>query len=176
MDDCWVGEAKRYQFQCKSLSRRGKLARNPIGVLRKEPIDEPHLIDNEKTEGQTYQSGDQSQAAIEANEMFFSICKWYGNRCGDQHHPRDGANPEYQQIADRPGGNTDGREHQQGYGRRSCKTVNDAHGQRPRDLIETQPAKRAIHPTHGGILDMAVFRRTVTVRMTVNVLTVSVWV
>jgi hypothetical protein len=66
--------------------------------MREESVDKTHLIDNKKAEGQTYQSGNQSQAAIEANKAVFRKRKWDGNRGCDQHHPRDGTDPKYQEI------------------------------------------------------------------------------
>lgn len=62
-----------FSVNCLQLWRS---TRHPIGASREEPVDEAHLIDDEKAEGQTHESGDQSQAAIEAG----------------------GANPEYQEI------------------------------------------------------------------------------
>lgn len=53
--------------------------------------------------------------------------------------------------------------------------MHDAHGQWPDDLIETQPPKSAIHPTHWRrVLAMAMYLRTVVVGMTVHIVTVSV--
>src|ERR1700676_4394870 len=52
--------------------------------------------------------------------------------------------------------------------------MNDAHGQRPDDLIETQPPEHTIHPTHWcPILSMAMYLGTVTVGMAMNVVSVS---
>src|SRR5580692_337304 len=55
--------------------------------------------------------------------------------------------------------------------------MNDAHDQWPDDLIETHPAKDAIHPTNWGrILRMTVLLRTVAMGMTVDVVSVSMGV
>src|SRR5580765_1765559 len=53
--------------------------------------------------------------------------------------------------------------------------MHDAYGQWPDDLIETQPPKSAIHPTHRRrVLAMAMFFRTVVVGMTVHIVSMSV--
>jgi hypothetical protein len=60
-------------------------------------------------------------------------------------------------------------------GCRSRETLNDAHGQGPDDLIETHPAKRAIHPTDGcRVLGVTVFLGTMAVRMAAHTVSVSV--
>jgi len=52
--------------------------------------------------------------------------------------------------------------------------VNDANGQGPDDLIQAQAAKDAIHPAHGClVISVAVFFGTVTMRMAVDVVPVS---
>src|SRR6266436_5577068 len=112
--------------------------------MSEEPVDETHLVDDKKPESQADDSRNESQAAIETSKAILGKCKWNGNRRGDQHHPRNGANAENEQIQHRPGWNTDGGENQQRNGGRSGKTVNNPHGQGPQDLIETKPAKGAI--------------------------------
>ena len=138
-----------------------------------ETVDETHLVDDEETEGETYEPRDDSQAAIETGKAVFGNRKGDGNRGGDEHHAGDSANPEDEKIKDSPGRNTDCREHEQGNGSRAGQTVNDANGQWPDDLIEAQGAKDAIHPSYGcrGI-SMAAFFGFVAVRMAVNVVAV----
>jgi hypothetical protein len=63
-----------------------------------ETVDETHLVDNEEAEGQTYEPGGDSQAAMETGKAVFGKRKGHRNRGGDKHHAGDGANPEDEKI------------------------------------------------------------------------------
>jgi len=56
---------------------------DPLGSLGEEPVYEAHLIDNEQTKDQAYQSGGQSEATMEASKTIF------GKREGDGNRRRD---------------------------------------------------------------------------------------
>jgi len=72
--------------------------RRPLGIVREKSVDETHLIDDEKTEGEAQKSGDQAQSMIETSEAAFGNRKWDRNCRGDQHHAGDGANSKNQKI------------------------------------------------------------------------------
>ena len=142
--------------------------------MREETVDECHLVEDKKTKSETYESRDESQTTIETSKAVLGKRKRDSDRCGDQHHARDRAKAEDQQIYDCPGRNTDRCEHQQGDGCRTGESVNHAHGQRPDNLVEPHPAKDAIHPADWGrMLWMSVFFGTVAMGMAVDVVTVS---
>ena len=48
--------AERFTSLYLARPPRGRSTRHPNGTAREEPVDETHLIDNEKAEGKTHQS------------------------------------------------------------------------------------------------------------------------
>jgi len=63
-----------------------------------ETVDECHLVKDKKTKSETYESRDESQAAIQTSKAVFGKRKRDSDRYSDQHHARDGANSKDQQI------------------------------------------------------------------------------
>jgi hypothetical protein len=64
--------------------------------MGEKPTHVAHLIDDEKSEGQTHQSRDKSKPAVQPNKSAFGKFKWYSKRSRDEHHPGNSTKPEYQ--------------------------------------------------------------------------------
>ena len=140
-----------------------------------EAVDETHLVDDEEAEDEADHTGSESHAAIEAREASLGELEGDGYGGGDEHHAGDGAEAENEKIQNCPARDADRGEDKKGYGCGACQTVDDAHGERADDVVETEAAEMAIHPANrSGCLGVPVRFGVVAVGMSVNVVAMAV--
>jgi hypothetical protein len=120
-------------------------------MVGEEAAHEANLIDDKKPEGQTDQAGRKPQSLIETSEFCpIRVSKWKHDRPGDEHHARDGPDPEDEEINERPFGITNGGQDQERNRGGSSQPVNEPDKQRPQTLIETDPRKMSVEPIERG--------------------------
>jgi hypothetical protein len=108
-----------------------------MGVGAEQSIHEADLESDEQPEGDADYAGRQSQTAIEAGEAFAGVGKGRAQDHRDQHHARDGPQPEHQQVSNRPPGRANRSQHQQSDRCRPRQSMHNAHCQRTQQLIDS---------------------------------------
>lgn len=107
----------------------------------KKAIGNADLIRDYDSEGQTHQTGRQSQPLRKPLMPFAEEVEGGGDAHRDQHHSADRASSKKQQVRNRPMGIPDGCENEQGDRSGAGEAMNDANNQRTQLLIETDPPK-----------------------------------
>jgi len=92
----------------------------------------------------------------------------------NQHHSSNSAGSEDEKIRNRPVRIPDGCENQQGHGGGTGESMNYAHYQRTKLLIETDPAKYSIEPGQRRMVAVRMRVRMVSMGMAVNIVAVAV--
>ena len=122
------------------------LSRRPLRVAGKESVCETDLIGEEDTEGQTQQSGGESQPVRKVRVLFSKEVERGSDAHGNQHHAADGAGSEDEQVNNCPVGVADGCKNQESNRGGPGESVNDSDYQWTELLIETDLAKHAVEP------------------------------
>ena len=117
-----------------------------MGMTGEETADKTDLVTDKEPETQTEEARPNHEASIEPRELVTGERKRQGERGGNQHHSRDGAEAENQQVKNRPWRITNRAQHQQSHRGGTCQTVNDADEQRAQHVKKTQPPKRSTQP------------------------------
>jgi hypothetical protein len=122
------------------------LLRCPSRMRREEAVNETDLVRDEKTEAKTQHTRSKCQSTGKLLATLSRHREHGGQAHRDQHHARNGAHSKDQQIRNRPMDVSNRGEDQQRYRRRTRKSVNHAHHERPKILIQSAPAKCPVHP------------------------------
>src|SRR6266576_1527408 len=115
-------------------------------MIGEETAGKTDLVTDKEPETQTEETRPNHEASIEPREFVTGERKRQGKRGGNQHHSRDGADAENQQVENRPLRITNRAQHQQSHRGGTCQTVNDANEQRAQGMKKTQPPKRSTQP------------------------------
>ncbi len=115
-------------------------------MIGEETADKTDLVTDNEPETQTEETRSDHEASIEPSEFVTGERKGQGEGGGNQHHSRDGAAAENQQVKNRPSRITNRAQHQQSHRGGTCQTVNDANEQRAQRVKKTQPPKRSEQP------------------------------
>ena len=89
------------------------LARDPVRSAAKQALDESDLVGDEQAEGQSDESGGCAKGAIQPGGAGLSVGDSRSHSHGDDHHSRDSADTEDDQIGDCPSRIVDRRQHQE---------------------------------------------------------------
>src|SRR6266705_6402324 len=108
-------------------------------MIGEETAGKTDLVTDKEPETQTEETRPNHEASIEPRELVTGERKRQGERGGNQHHSRDGAEAENQQVKNRPLRITNRAQHQQSHRGGTCQTVNDANEQRAQGMKKTQP-------------------------------------
>src|SRR4029077_3078378 len=128
-----------------------------------------------KTERYADQTRSHAQSSIKGREALVRVGKRENHRSRDEHHSGDRANPENQQIDNRPFRATNRCEYQQGHRSGAGEAVDKPHHKRPHNLIETELAELAVEPVQRVLRwQMRMSFGFVPVGMRVNVISVAV--
>jgi len=106
-------------------------------------VHEADVVGNEETETEAEQAGGHSQAAVKPNEAPPGVRARDRDGRGDQHHARDGAHAEDEQVDDPEGGIADGGKHEQGDGSGSGQAMYDADNQGSEGMVQPKPIGRS---------------------------------
>jgi hypothetical protein len=140
-----------------------------------QSVHEANFVDEKKTERDADHARRNAQSLIEASEAFVRISKRENHGAGDEHHPGNRADPEDEQINNRPFRITNRGKDQQRYGGGAGEAMYETHHQRPHDLIEAQLAEMTVEPIQRRLLErVRMSFGFVLVRMRVNVIVVTV--
>ena len=127
-------------------------------MATEQAINESDLICDEQPKSQADHTGHEPERPIGPREAIPRIREWQGDRSGDQHHARDGADSKNEQIGHGPPRIPYGRQNKQRYSRRPRKTMHNSHNQRPHDLIKSGGSKVKVKPSQGSLAGL-VFER-----------------
>src|SRR5258708_5106441 len=149
--------------------------RYPTRVSHEKAVNEANPISNEQTEAQTEQARRQCQPTGEPLTSLSHQPERRREAHRDQHHARNGAYAEDQEVSNRPTGVSDCGQDQQGYGCGTGKSVHHAYHERPKILINTDLSKDTVYPGHRRIVGrVGMTLGFMSVRMLVNVISVAV--
>ncbi len=149
--------------------------RHPSRVSHEEAIDEANPVSNEESEAQAEQTRGQCQLTGELLTSLSHQPERRGEAHRNQHHARDGANAEDQEVSNRPVDVCDRGQDQQGDGRGTGKSMHHAYHERPKILINTDLSKYTVYPGHRRIVGrVGMTLWFVSVRMLMNIVSVAV--
>src|SRR6266853_1367178 len=100
-------------------------ARSPLWVSAEQSAAKSNLIYQQQAEGETEESGHESQPHAEVCMFSSKEGEGGGDAHGNQHHSRNSANAEDQQVSNGPAWIANGGQHQQRYGSRDRQPVYD---------------------------------------------------
>jgi len=139
-----------------------------------QAIGNADLIRQRNSEGQTHQPGSQPQPLRKSLVSFSEEVKYGSNAHRNQHHPPNGACAEDEKVGNRPVRITDGCENEQSHGSRTGESMNYAHYQRTKLLIETDSSKHSIEPGQRRLLAMRMRLGSVPMSVAVYVVPMAV--
>jgi hypothetical protein len=153
----------------------GRSARGPVRMVREKSIHEGNFVNYEKAEGQADQAGGDAQPSIEMREAIVGVGKRENHRSSDEHHACNRADPENEQVNNRPFRIANCGQDQQRDRCRASEAVDESYDERPHGLIEAEAAEMAVEPTERRLRRRVRMRfGVVLVRMSVNVIAVAV--
>ena len=115
-------------------------------MIAEETADKTDLVTDKEPETQTEEARPNHEASIEPSEFVTGERKGQGERGGNQHHSRDGAGTENQQVKNCPSRITNRAQHQQSHRGGTCQAVDDADEQRAQRVKKTQLPNRSTQP------------------------------
>src|SRR5712692_7785363 len=107
-------------------------------MAREQAVDISDVIANKESEAQTYQARSSDESPVQPGEFVTRKGKRQGQGRGDQHHSRDGADAENQQVEHCPFRLSDGAQNEEGDGGGTGQAVDDADEQRPQGMKKSQ--------------------------------------
>ena len=116
----------------------------------KEAVNETDLEANKKPETKTDKPGADHKRAVESREAIARKRKRQSQGCGDQHHSKDCAYAEDEQVEDRPRGLANGAENEQRDSRGASKTVDNADKERAEGMEKTEAVDWRAQPVGRG--------------------------
>ena len=133
------------------------------------------LIGYDETEAEADQARGDAQATLDPEELAATEREGHTDRRGDHHHPGNGAQPEDEEIQNRPEWGLDGGENEERHRRGSGKPVDDADDERSEKTIGRGAAELPVDPGEGRrVLRVRMRLRDVAVRMRMHVVAMAV--
>ena len=112
------------------------LLRNPSRMRREKSVYDANLVSHEETEAQAKQTGSECESTGKRLTSISNHSERGGKAHCDQHHARNGAYAEDQQVGNGPVNISDRGQDQQGDSRRTGKSMHYADNERPKILIQ----------------------------------------
>ncbi|MEY2439360.1 MAG: hypothetical protein QOI34_745 [Verrucomicrobiota bacterium] len=143
--------------------------------MGEEAVDVPDLVSEEKSKAYAEHAGSGSEMSMKQTKPR-GVGDRHRNSRGHQHHTRDGSETEDDQITQGPDRSLDDGQDKEGNGCGTGQAMNDTNDDRPDASIPFHSTENAIQSRrrHGGV-EMAMRVRAMSMRVSVNIITMAVY-
>src|SRR5215831_18129884 len=128
-------------FEC------GRLMWPPGGMAGEEAARETHFINDKKAEHKADDAACGGENAVHARKAGPRKRERNGDCGGDQHHSRDRAEAENEQVDHGPNGDANRRKNKERDGCGAGETVDDSYHEWTQQLVQAEAAEGAVHPS-----------------------------